>query len=169
MTFKTIASISTLAAAASLCATFGYCAENESSTGYADGSEKVKEATAIGQPPPADAPYRNPALDVEKRIDDLLPRLTDEEKMQLIHSSSSMTLGHIPRIGLACFRTPDAGGGARAEDRPGITYFPSPIAYAASFDRELSYQVGRAMGEETRGVYPAAEAGPNGTDRKSVV
>lgn len=147
-----------------LVSTFAY-SDNESSTGYADGSEQVKATASFGQPPPADAPYRNPALDVEARIDDLLPRLTDEEKMQLIHSSSSMTFGLLPRVGLACFRSPDAGGGPRAEDRPGITYFPSPIAYAAAFDRDLTFQIGRAMGEETRGVYPAAEAGPNGTAR----
>ncbi len=133
--------------------------------GYASDAEKVAETKDLGTPPPADAPYRNPSLDVEARIADLLPRLTDEEKMRLIHSASGMAMGHLPRIGLACFRTPDAGGGPRAEERPGITYFPSPIAYAAAFDRDLAFQIGRAMGEETRGVYPAAEAGPNGTAR----
>ena len=115
--------------------------------------------------PPADAPYRNPSLDVETRIGDILPRLTDEEKMHLVHATSGMTMGLIPRIGLAVFRTPDAGGGPRAEERPGITYFPAPIAYAASFDKALVREIGRVMGEETRGVYPAAAAGPNGTAR----
>jgi len=152
-----------------LLSAFAYCADKRPA-GLAEDNYAIDEAVkgdgaAFGQPPPADAPYRNPALDVEARINDLLPRLTDEEKMHLIHSSSGMTLGHVPRIGLACFRTPDAGGGPRAEERPGITYFPSPIAYAAAFDRDLAFQVGRAMGEETRGVYPAAEAGPNGTAR----
>lgn len=110
-------------------------------------------------PPPADAPFRNPELDIEARIDDLLPRLTDEEKVHLLHATGGLTMGHIPRIGLAVFRTPDAGAGPRAESRPGITYFPAPIAYAASFDKELVREIGRVMGEETRGVYPVSLGG----------
>ena len=137
----------------------------EEPLGFAADTEVGAGVCRTLESPPADAPYRNPALDVEARIDDLLPRLTDEEKMHLVHSSSGMTLGHLPRIGLACFRTPDAGGGPRAEERPGITYFPAPIAYAASFDKALVREIGRVMGEETRGVYPAAEAGRNGTAR----
>ena len=139
----------------------------ESFVGFADGSEQVKESGATGQPPPADAPYRDPALDVEKRIDDLLPRLTDEEKMHIVHATSGDTMGHVPRIGLDTFRTLDAGGGPRVidkKDRPGITYFPAPIAYAASFDKELVYQIGRAMGEETRGIIPAGKEA-NGVGR----
>ncbi len=152
-----------VAAACAACALAALA--DEPFVGFADDKVEVSDAGSAGAPPPADAPYRNPGLDVEKRIDDLLPRLTDEEKMHLVHASGGMTMGHVPRIGLVNFRTPDAGGGARAADRPGITYFPAPIAYAAAFDRDLAFQVGRVMGEETRGVYPAKEAGPNGTAR----
>lgn len=127
----------------------------EEFVGFAEGGEIVADSGFAGIPPPADAPYRDPSLDIEKRIDDLLPRLTDEEKAHLVHATGTDTMGHIPRIGLATFRTPDAGGGARAEKRPGITYFPAPIAYAAAFDRALAFEIGRAMGEETRAVYPA--------------
>ena len=132
--------------------------------GIAVDTKLVKEATSGGVPPPADAPYRNPALDVEARIDDLLPRLTDDEKVHLLHATGGLSMGHIPRIGLAVFRTPDAGNGPRAADRPGITYFPAPIAYAASFDTALVREIGRVMGEETRGVYPASLGG-NGVAR----
>ena len=154
----------TLAAAAVLAAATAFPVWGEEPLGFGADLEQVKDSADFGVPPPADAPYRNPALDVEARIDDLLPRLTDEEKAHLIHATSGMTMGHIPRIGLAVFRTPDAGGGPRAEDRPGITYFPAPIAYAASFDLSLVREIGRAMGEETRGVYPAALGG-NGVAR----
>ena len=123
--------------------------------GYAADNDQVVDAAPSSLPPPSDAPYRDPSLDVEARINDLLPRLTDEEKAHLIHFTTSMTAGHIPRIGLATFRTPDAGGGVRAEQRPGVTYFPAPIAYAASFDMPLVREIGRVMAEETRAVYPA--------------
>ena len=105
--------------------------------------------------PPADAPYRDASLDVEKRIDDLIPRLTPEEKARLLHAASGFAFGDLPRIGLARFRACDAGMGPRAESRPGITAFPAPIAYAAAFDRWLAREIGRVMGEETRAVYPA--------------
>lgn len=114
----------------------------------------VKATATTALPPPADAPYRNPGLDVEKRIDDLLPRLLPEEKCRLLHAVGGLSFGHIPRIGLELFRACDAGMGPRAEERPGITAFPAPIAYAASFDRELVREIGRVMGEETRAVYP---------------
>ena len=48
---------------------------DEPFVGFADDKVEVKDSGDTGSPPPADAPYRNPALDVEKRIDDLLPRL----------------------------------------------------------------------------------------------
>ncbi len=147
--------------------TVAYCDEAAApadNPGYASDAEKVAEAIDFGVPPPANAPYRDASLDVEARIDDLLPRLTDEEKVHLIHFTTGMTAGHIPRIGLATFRTPDAGGGVRAEDRPGITYFPSPIAYAAAFDKVLAKEIGRAMGEETRAAFPHG-LDSNGTAR----
>jgi len=111
-----------------------------------------------GRPEPADAPYRNPDLPVERRIDDLLPRLTPAEKGQLIHTISSVTFGGIPRIGLASFKMLGSGTGPRATDRPGVTAFPAPIAHAATFDRSLVRDIGRAMGAETRAVYPRKDA-----------
>ncbi len=130
-------------------------AHGEEFNGFGADREQIRDAAEYGVPPPVDAPYRDSSLGIEERIDDLLPRLTDEEKMHLVHATGGMTMGHLPRIGLAVFRTPDAGGGPRAESRPGITYFPAPIAYAASFDKGLVREIGRVMGEETRAVYPS--------------
>ena len=131
-------------------------AEEQQWAGYAvDSGAKGAAAKTTVKPPPADAPYRNPDLDVEKRIDDLLPRLMPEEKAKLLHAAGGLSFGNIPRIGLELFRACDAGMGPRAEGRPGITAFPAPIAYAATFDRELVREIGRVMGEETRAVYPA--------------
>jgi len=142
---------------------FGTLADGEPWQGFAADRETVV-ARKTGEPPPADAPYRNMALDIERRIDDLLPRLTDMEKAHLLHATGWLSMGNIPRIGLSVFRTPDAGQGPRAEGRPGITYFPAPIAYAATFDKALVREIGRVMGEETRAVYPASLGG-NGVAR----
>jgi len=131
--------------------------------GFATDREVVTRA-AVTNPPPANAPYRNPDLGVDERIADLLPRLTPQEKVHLLHATGGLTMGNIPRIGLSVFRTPDAGQGPRAEKRPGITYFPAPIAFAAAFDHTLVRDIGRVMGEETRAVYPAGLDG-NGVGR----
>ena len=144
-------------------AALGVLADEHPWQGFAADRETVV-VKKTGEPPPADAPYRNSALDVERRIEDLLPRMTDKEKAHLLHATGWLSMGNIPRIGLAVFRTPDAGQGPRAEGRPGITYFPAPIAYAATFDKVLVREVGRVMGEETRAVYPAALGG-NGVAR----
>ena len=124
-----------------------------------DSGATTSAVVFVGNALPADAPYRNPSLDVEKRIDDLVPRLLPEEKAKLLHAVNGLCFGNIPRIGLELFRGIDAGMGPRAERRPGITGFPAPIAYAATFDRDLVREIGRVMAEETRGIYPASEGG----------
>ena len=151
---------------AAACAAFGMAvaAEEKPWAGYAvDAGTKGAQGAAVGTLP-ADAPYRDASLDVERRIDDLLPRLRPEEKAKLLHAVGGLSFGNVPRIGLVLFRACDAGMGPRAETRPGITAFPAPIAYAASFDRELVREIGRVMGEETRAVYPD-EGGGSGIAR----
>ena len=113
-------------------------------------------AAQEGVPPPADAPYRNAALPAERRAADLMPRLTAAEKVRVLRMTACQSAGDIPRIGLAAFRTLDGPNGPRTDDRP-VTYLPAPIAYAASWDRELVREIGRVQGEETRGVYKSHE------------
>jgi len=113
-------------------------------------------AVQEGVPPPADAPYRNPALSAEKRAADLMPRLTNAERIRVLRMTACQSAGDIPRIGLSAFRTLDGPNGPRTDDRP-VTYLPAPIAYAAAWDKELAYEIGRVQGEETRGVFKAAE------------
>ena len=67
-------------------------AEEQQWAGYAvDSGAKGAAAKTTVKPPPADAPYRNPDLDVEKRIDDLLPRLMPEEKAKLLHAAGGLS------------------------------------------------------------------------------
>lgn len=107
--------------------------------------------------PPEDAPYRNPRLPIEERLDDLMGRLTPEEKARMAHASGGMSSGNLPRVGLANIRTLDGPNGPRA-DRP-VTYFPSAIAYAATWDMALVEEIARALGKETRAVYKTEETG----------
>jgi len=107
--------------------------------------------------PPKTAKYRDAKLPIEERIDDVLKYMTPYEKAKALHACGWMSSGGIKRIGLTEFRTIDGGSGPRAEGRPGITYLPCGIAWAATWDKALAEEAGRVTGEETRAVYAGWE------------
>lgn len=85
-------------------------------------------------------PYQNPELSPEQRAEDLLSRLTLEEKAALMQNSSPA----IPRLGIKAYDWWNEAlhGVARA----GLaTVFPQAIGMAASFDDALLYQVFTAV------------------------
>lgn len=90
-------------------------------------------------------PYQNPALPVEQRVDDLMQRLTLEEKTQLMMNSSPA----IPRLGIPRF---DWWSEAlHGVGRNGLaTVFPSCIGMACSFDDDLIEQIYVAVSDEAR-------------------
>ncbi|HYK39674.1 MAG TPA: glycoside hydrolase family 3 N-terminal domain-containing protein, partial [Candidatus Eremiobacteraceae bacterium] len=104
----------------------------------------------FAQEVPADAPFLNPKLSVEQRVNDLVSRMTLEEK--------AAQLGHIapaiPRLKVPAYNWWNEGlhGVARA----GVaTVFPQAIGMAATFDEPLMHQVGDTIGTEFRAKYYA--------------
>jgi beta-glucosidase len=91
-------------------------------------------------------PFRDPSLSVDQRVDDLLGRLTLDEKVSLLHQHQPA----IPRLGIQSFRT-------GTEALHGVawlgetTVFPQAIGLASTWDPELMEQVGSAVGDEARG------------------
>ncbi|WP_367322743.1 glycoside hydrolase family 3 C-terminal domain-containing protein [Streptomyces sp. HUAS ZL42] len=91
-------------------------------------------------------PFRNPDLPVDQRVDDLLNRLTQAEKISLLHQHQPA----IPRLGVQSFRT-------GTEALHGVawlgetTVFPQAVGLASTWDPELMEQVGSAVGDEARG------------------
>ncbi|MFI5092380.1 MAG: glycoside hydrolase family 3 C-terminal domain-containing protein [Candidatus Acidiferrum sp.] len=98
----------------------------------------------------ANAPYLNPKLPIEQRVDDLISRMTLEEKIsQLGHTAPS-----IPRLQVPEYNWWNEGlhGVARA----GIaTVFPQAIGMAATFDEPLMHQVSETISTEFRAKYYA--------------
>lgn len=90
--------------------------------------------------------YLDSSLPVSKRIDDLLPRMTLEEKIsQLIDDWGSPA---IPRLRVpALLKTEGLHGQSYAT---GSTIFPMPIAMASTFDTALIREVGETTAEEAR-------------------
>lgn len=88
-------------------------------------------------------PFQNPALPTNERVQDLMNRLTLEEKLnQLMHVNKA-----IPRLGLSEYEWWNEGlhGVARAGR---ATVFPQAIAMAATFAPELIHQVATAVSDE---------------------
>lgn len=103
-------------------------------------------------------PYKNPKLPIEQRIEDLLPRLTLEEKLDLLSGKNGGETVDIPRLGIPSLRVIDGphgvGWGTKA------TCFPTDISMAASWNPDLVYEVGQALGDETRAAGRNVLLGP---------
>ena len=81
---------------------------------------------------PAELPFRNPDLPVEKRIDDLLGRLTLDEKVSLMIERAAP----VERLGIPRF--PWWNEALHGVARTGrATVFPQAIALAATWDTDL--------------------------------
>lgn len=90
-------------------------------------------------------PFRDTTLPVERRVDDLLSRLTLEEKVQLMMNGSPA----IERLGVPAFEWWSEA--LHGVGRNGLsTVFPSCIGMAASFDDDLISEVFTAVSDEAR-------------------
>ncbi len=115
------------------------------------GTKSAQQTSQTSQPAPADlasAPFRNPALPTEDRVNDLVSRLTLEEKVsQMVHTAAA-----IPRLGIPQYNWWSEGlHGAAREGY--ATVFPQAIGLAATFDPELLKKDADATASEFRAKY----------------
>jgi len=94
-------------------------------------------------------PFGDPALSPEARLDDLLSRLTLDEKIGLIPTYNAA----VERLGIAAWSI-GAEGAHGFVDREGVnTTFPQTIGLAATWDRGLLGKVGEVAATEARVYY----------------
>ncbi|GFN31534.1 glycoside hydrolase family 3 protein [Paenibacillus xylaniclasticus] len=93
-------------------------------------------------------PFRNPELPLEERVQDLVSRLTLEEKINLM--PQYMTA--VERLGIGAYKhgTEGAHGIAWLGE---ATSFPQPIGLGCTWDQELMKEVGDVIGTEARVFY----------------
>ena len=106
-------------------------------------------------------PYLDAAKPIDERIEDLVSRLTLEEKVSLVHANGKFRAGGVERLGVPPLWTADGPHGVREEvgvdswEPAGwtsdfATAMPVGIALASTWDTELAEIYGRTIGEEAR-------------------
>ena len=96
----------------------------------------------------------------EAQIDSLIALMTLDEKLGLIHASSSFTSGGVPRLGIPELVFSDGPHGVRHEHGRGwhaledyddeATYLPVGISLASTWNRDFGYKYGEVLGNEAK-------------------
>lgn len=105
--------------------------------------------------------YLDNSADIEDRIDDVMKRLTTEEKVAMLHAQSKFSSPGVKRLGIPDIWMTDGPHGIRPEvlwdewDQAGWTNdscvaFPALSCLAATWNEEMSYLYGVSIGEEAR-------------------
>ena len=98
-----------------------------------------------------DPPYKNPNLPIEERVNDLLSRMTLEEKIsQMVYNSSAIERLDIPEYNWW-------NEALHGVARNGIaTVFPQAIGLAATWDTDLMHRIATVISDEARAKYNQA-------------
>ena len=100
--------------------------------------------------------YLNPEVDLESRVDDLISRLTLEEKIdQMLMNTTGIPRLDIPPYDYWNEALHGVGRSGKA------TVFPQAIGLAATFDDDLIYRVSSTISDEARAMYAAAQKAEN--------
>jgi beta-glucosidase len=92
--------------------------------------------------------YMDSTQPVEKRVTDLLARMTLEEKLNYIGGTNEFYIRAIERLGVPAIKMSDGPMGSR-NDGP-TTCYPAGIALAATWDREMAQKIGVGLGRDCR-------------------
>ena len=94
-------------------------------------------------------PFRNPDLPLDERVQDIISRLTLEEKVQLMKHAAPA----VPRLGIPAYNWWNEAlhGVARTQEK--VTVFPQAIGMAATFDTEALQLMGDMTSSEGRALF----------------
>ncbi|MGN6298858.1 MAG: glycoside hydrolase family 3 C-terminal domain-containing protein [Ginsengibacter sp.] len=96
-----------------------------------------------------DYPFQNPALSIDARVNDLVSRLTLEEKVnQMLNSTPA-----IERLGIPPYDWWNESLHGVARTKYPVTSYPQAIAMAATFDVKAMKQMGDYTSDEGRAIH----------------
>lgn len=112
------------------------------------------------------------------RAEELMKKLTLDEKISMIHGAQLFQTGGVERLGIPPLKMSDGPMGVRQEFYPSswipegtsrdyVTYLPCNSALASTWNRELAYETGSVLGEETRGRGKDVILGPGVNIKRS--
>jgi beta-glucosidase len=92
--------------------------------------------------------YLDRGAAVEARVEDLLGRLTQDEKLALLGGDREFYIRAVPRLHLPAIKMADGPLGVRNYGKS--TAYPATVALAASWDAALARDFGTAIGRDAR-------------------
>jgi len=90
--------------------------------------------------------YKDQNQPIEKRIEDLLNRMTLAEKVEMLEGEGFNSPAN-ERLGIPPLNMTDGPVGVRWEK---ATAFPASVSMASTWDTDLIYKVGKTIGKETK-------------------
>src|SRR5882762_1787515 len=110
-------------------------------------------------------PYKNRSLPVEQRVQDLLGRMTLQEKVAMLSGANWMQTVSNKRLGIPSIKMADGPLGIRSWAGPSsetkmeigetqvlTTAFPAGVAMGATWDTDLLQSEGQAIGQEVKAL-----------------
>lgn len=105
--------------------------------------------------------HKSSLLQFDKQIDNLISKMTLEEKINMLHGKHMFVSSGVERLGIADMIYADGPFGIREEMQPDswnplgwendkATFFPTGSALAATWSPELAYKYGTGMAREAR-------------------
>ena len=112
------------------------------------------------------AVYKDPSKPLENRVQNLLSLMTLEEKADLLAGKDMWHFRGVERLGIPSIQVTDCGHGVTVIfDETGSTIgcascFPTGVGQAATWSEEVEYQIGKALGYETKALGSSILLGP---------
>ncbi len=120
-------------------------------------------------------PYKNASLPAGERAEDLLGRMTLEEKVAMLAGATWMESAPNERLGIPSLKMADGPVGVRSWAGPSAltnaagsklpqifsTAFPAGVALGATWDPDIAGRVGQALGQEVRALGRNMLLGPS--------
>jgi beta-glucosidase len=113
----------------------------------------------------AKPPYKDSSVPVERRVQDLLGRMTLQEKVAMLSGADWMSTVANERLGIPSIKMADGPLGIRswagpsaktsaevAKNKVTTTSFPAGVAMAATWDTDMVQSEGQAIGQEVKAV-----------------
>ncbi len=99
---------------------------------------------------------------IREQAQEILKKLTLDEKIGMIHGAALFQTAGVERLGIPPLKMSDGPMGVRQEFEPAnwktidhtddyVTYLPCNSALASTWSRDLAYAMGSVLGEEARG------------------